>query len=305
MKTFLMLLLIPLCAHAQRFGGFPSRQPNTFAPVPMQVMYEGRMESGLALSTQIQNNNVSNLFAAGFINGTWAVVTNNNTTNAIPTLRIGASTSIETQHGFYVPGTTTPFDLGTRNLLWDMSGRGDIFPRWTWTAGFQPTVFVMGFEMSISNFNGTFQAYDGPRIGQDPYCICQLGDETEVSGAQTLLVHSPDGGQIGRPVVIVDNGASKTYEVVMMYDGFNTNVGCQMFVLEKLVNGGFLFKGESIIGMNTNGSGGLPRIKAANVWIGPNDDHGSNLGTAGQWRIKNVWGTTNREVYEARLRPYF
>ena len=287
------LLFISACLFGQRFGGAPSSQPNTLASVPMQVMGEG-IVSNLAIGAELSTANISNCFK-GFwqTNCTWAMVTNAGTTP----IKTDAVTPVAKLNGYFMPTVTTPNENRSIGFLYTSVGTPDIFPKATFKSGSLPAILIVGFQLSISNWDATtFAADDMFRIGQDPYCIVQFGDGAEVSGKQTILCHSPDGAGIGSPVILLDNG--ETYHVVVMANGPRAFAGMRVF--QKLPSGQWKYNGESYLSMTTNSGSPLRE----NIWFTQHDDH-AEASAGGQIRYNNFWMTTNISVWDDKWFPRY
>jgi len=301
-NLILFALLWPLIVLAQnRFGGSPYRAPNVLAPVPIQVMGEGRLSNfavGTALKSHMGTTNIlSNNFTGIFrTNCTWILYTNSQATGAAI---VGATVPLEGQIGFYQPTVTVPDDTGSLN--WNSrcnGGSNDIAPQATFKSGSEPSVLVVGFTITVSNWNpegsgSTFKGFDVVRIGSSPYAICQFQDNVDAPNKINVLVHSPDGAGVGGAVVIFDNG--EVYHCMLLYDAPQSKVGLRVY--QKLSNGGVVYKGESLWKM----TGGTI---AQNVFFQMHDDHtdsgspfGLSTSVAGDIRLSHFWGTTNRQTF--------
>ena len=277
------------------------RQPNTLSSVPLQVMGECRM-TNLSAGTGLIGTpltTISNGFTGWLsTNITFGWVTNSSGATGAPI--IGVTVPLERQVGFYEPGWTTPQPITDPNAMNWLSrcshGSNDIGLVGTFKVA--PMVLVFGANITFSNWSGaTFRGYDILRIGQSPYAIMQLNDNSSDHPATgiALWVHTPDAPQTGSPVTIVDNG--EVYQVMILYDGFNDYGAVR--VAQKLPNGQLLYKGESKLPMAGAGT-------AANIWFTLHDDH-SPLVTdaAGDIRTSHYWVSTNREIFlEGRFPKY-
>lgn len=288
----LIVILVLSLSVDQKASSQPSR-PNTFAPVPIQVMGDCRM-TNFALGTGLIGEsfaNISNNFT-GWIqtNITFGWVTNSSGATGAPI--VGALTTLEKGVGFYEPGVTQPQSITDPNAMNWLSrgthGSNDIGLVGTFKV--QPMVLVFGATISFSNWNGgTFRGWDIIRIGQSPYAIMQLNDNSSdhPKTGIALWVHTPDAPQTGSPVTIVDNG--EVYMVMLLYDGHNDYGAVR--VAQKLTNGRLLHKGESKLPMAGAGT-------AANVWFSLHDDHsGLFVDAAGDIRVSHYWFSTNREIF--------
>lgn len=306
MKWFLTILLCLAImlgisfAWGQRVGG-GGRQANTLSPVPIQVMGEGRL-TNIAVGTGLVGQpiaNVSNSFSGYWqTNATWGWYTNSQATGA-PV--VGAIVSLERQVGFYQPTVSTPNDDNAKNWLTRCaSGSNDICPQATFkNAGLRPVVMVMGFQLIASNWSGlSFRGYDVVRMGQSPYVICQLNDNLSDVPATgiALWVHTPDGAGVGGAVVVLDNG--EIYQCMLLYDAFQDKGALRVY--QKLTNGRYLYKGESLLPLTAS-------TAAENVFLSMHDDHSplDPTGPPGDIRVSHFWMSTNREIfYNNQFPPY-
>ena len=299
MFKYFIFVLVGLCltiiVRAQRFG-----QGNTRAPLPIQVMEEGKATNfavGTHLITHLGTTNIlSNMFK-GYIktNATWILYSNSITTTG--SIIIDTAVRDQKKYGYFMPTVTQPVD-DINNHTWlskHIRGSNDICVQATFKAGLRPSVLVLGFTLSISNWTPTGttttgKGFDLMRIGQSPYVICQFGDSSEITDQLTLQIHTPATAGVGVPVIILDNG--EIYEVMFIYDAPNDKASLRVF--QQLPNGRYQFKGESNLPIT-----GSP-VAAENVFFGVSDDHsGWNFSSSigGDFRISNIWGTTNRSVF--------
>lgn len=276
------------------------RAPNTRAPMPIQVMGEGRLEN-LQPGTTLNKNNISNLFKGWWqTNGTWDMYTNGGAT--APTIQTALAS--EDKYGFYIPTVSSPTNMpaSNHNFYYDCALGGDVCPQFTITSSLRPTVMVIGFTITVSNWTGsTFRGYDTVRMGQSPYVICQFNDDPSQfpqagPNGNIVLVHTPDGAGVGGGVVVFDN--NEIYDCMMLRDGPNTAAALSVY---QRVSGSYKFVGESRLGLTTNG--GSPAVE--NIFFGQNDDHSPASGTPGKIRLSNFWMTTNREAYYNRQFPTY
>jgi hypothetical protein len=300
-KLLLFLALYPLVVYSQRFGGYGRRQPNTYAPIPMQVMGEGRL-TGLSAGTVLTAANCSNLFSGHWCtNGTWALYNGGGAT--LPTV-ITADANL-LSYGLLMPTVTQPKPTTpTTNqcLYTECNLGGDTVPQFSYVnnTSIRPSVMVAGFTLTVSNWSGdTFRGYDIFRMGQDPYVICQFNDDISQfpPNGNILLVHTPDGAGVGGAVIVLDNG--EDYKVTVLRDGPQSVA--KISVVQQLPNNTYKYRGESILLLTTNG--GSPLVE--NIFFGQHDDHAPASGTPGKLRMSNFWMSTNRQDYYDRKFPTY
>lgn len=283
-------------------------QGNTYAQQPIQVMEEGKATNfavGTHLITHFGTTNIlSNMFK-GFLktNCTWILYSNsvNNTGSII----IDTALPSEKKYGYFMPTVTQPVDdINTHTWLSKhVRGSNDVCVQATFKAGLRPSVLVVGFSLSISNWTPTGttttgKGFDLMRIGQSPYVICQFGDSSEITDQLTLQIHTPASAGVGVPVIILDNG--EIYEVMFMYDAPNDKAALRVF--QRLSSGRYIFKGESLLPIT-----GSPAA-AENVFIGCSDDHsGWNFSSSigGDFRWWGWWASTNRAVFYSSQFPTY
>ena len=284
---------------AQRFGGAVRPQPNTIAPIPIQVWGEGRVEN-LSPNTTLTDNagaggNYSNLFAGHWCtNGTWILYTNGGTTKP----SVITADPFENLYGFFMPTVTQPIKTvpATNQVFYyqcDLGG--DVCPKFTYSNNGGgpdgPVVMVAGFTLSVSNWTGaTARGYDTFRIGQSPYIIVQFNDDQfQFTGVNHfLLAHTPDGPQVGDYVAVLDNG--EVYIILVLFDQPNS-IG-RVAVIQKLRSGRYRRVGESYLAMTGSTEG------ANVIFFGQHDDHSPASGTPGKIRLGNFFMvSTNREDY--------
>lgn len=294
-KQSLMLIaavIVPLMFIVQKSKG---RQPNTLASVPIQVMGEGRL-TNLAVGTHLitmmgTTNTLSNSFTGYWqTNATWILYTNSgNPTGSVIVTTITANEGLS---GTWQPTVSIPEDVNAKTwLLMGRFGSNDICPQATFKTGLRPSVMVMGFNLTVSNWSGsTFRGWDMVRIGQSPYVICQLNDNVSDHPATgiALWVHTPDAPGTGLPVAILDNG--EVYHVMVLYDAPNDLGSIKVF--QKLSNGRYAYKGQSNLPMTSS-------TAAENVFFSMHDDHSALAAgsTGGDFRYSHFWMTTNREAF--------
>jgi|GEM_PF-4410710 hypothetical protein len=293
-KLLLFVLACPLLVFVQQFVAGP---PNTFPTAAIQVMGEGRL-AGLAVGTDISSGNVSSLFNGYWqTNATWAVVTAQ--LNSASTLvKIATNAFGENQSLFFMPTVTQPITLGDCSFIYNSLNTNDVYPICTFKTANKPAVLIVGFELMISNWDATtFAADDMFRIGQDPFTVFQFGDGTEISGRQTMLIHTSAAG-LGRPITILDNG--EVYQCVIMANGPRAIGAARIW--QKLLNGRKKFLGESFLTNPTNSGDAL----IGNVFFTMHDDHGE--GTAqpsggGKLFYSHYWMSTNVLVWDNGFWP--
>ncbi len=307
-KLFIALSICPLIVWGQRFGGYSPKQPNTLAPIPMQVMEEGKATNfavGTHLITHMGTTNIlSNMFK-GFIktNATWILYSNsvNNTGSII----IDTVLANQSKYGYFMPTVTDPVN-DINNHTWlskHARGSNDVCVQATFKAGLRPSVLVMGCTLSISNWTPTGttttgKGFDLMRIGQSPYVILQFGDSSEIVDQLTLQIHTPATAGVGVPVIILDNG--EVYEVMFIYDAPNDKASLRVW--QRLSNGRYQFKGESNLPITDT------PLAAENVFIGVSDDHsGWNFSSSigGDFRLSNIWASTNRAIFYSSMFPTY
>jgi len=297
-----LLALISCCVLGQRFGATPYRAPNTLAPVPLQVMGEGQL-TNIAVGTGLKSLfslanllTISNCFSGYWAtNATFILYTNGFGTASAATGApiVGVTVALEKQNGLFQPTVTQPNGItGSNWLTTCLGGSNDICPQMNFKAGVKPSVLIVGFTITLSNWSGlSFRGYDTVRIGQSPYAICQVNDNLSdhPTTGIALWVHTPDAPQTGAPVAILDNG--EVYKCMLLYDAPNSLGGLKVY--QKLTNGRIIFKGYSSLPM----SGGTT---ADNVFLSMHDDHSplDPTGPPGDIRLSNYWMTTNRTVFD-------
>jgi len=308
MRNLLLLALFcPLVVIGQRFGGYTRVQPNTVAPYPIQVMGEGRVEKvspGTTINDQISSNQFAGFWKTNY---QYLMYTNGGTTK--PTIETWES--LANSYGFFMPTVTQPIQTTPATnqcFYYQCDLQGDVCPRASWAgvAASVPTVMVVGFTMSISNWTGaTFRGYDLVRIGQDPYAILQFNDDPSQfpPNGQVVLVHTPDGAGVGSPVIVLDNG--EVYDFQLLFDGFRSNAAVR--AVQRLPNGNRKLAGVSTLALSNGQSNCSPNCipsGAGAIWFGQNDDHGAP-NSGGKIRIGHFYMSTNREIFYDNQWPRF